>query len=285
MPSWLENEYKSVREQLTIDVQKRARPACYDLGTFYTGSTDSPYLVSRAVFELGPGVFHQPRFFVWLPHCLLGDRIPCPDCKASGRRTPKGQCIFLQKLGWAERPRRVVDIDKCIYIIGYRYRCGHSACGRTYRSWSPAILNVLPRSLSNQFSFRLTYRSGLTNTLTGLLREAFRCGVGPQSFKSMIESLHYRRYDDLHLQYLEMLSDRKLGSMSSLLPKVTPFGAFGDRNGYAGFVPSAQYFRLFYDTLIEGCSREMVQRIAMLPARRLAVDDSYKVKYRMCHLC
>jgi hypothetical protein len=175
----------------------------------------------------------------------------------------------------------VVNVNKCIYIIGYRYRCGNRLCGHTYRSWSPTILDVLPTSLSSQFTFKLTYRSGLSNALAGLLREAFRCGMGPQSFMSMVQSLHYHRYDQLHLQYLEMLSDRKKGNQSSFLAKVTPFGAFGDRDGYTGFVPSAQYFRLFYDNMIEGWSREMVQRMAMLPARRLGIDESYKVKFKV----
>lgn len=279
MPSWLGNEYMTMRERLTKEMaasgQQPGLPICYSQGSFYTSS--SPYLHSRSVFQIGPGVFHQPQFFVWLPHCLLGDRIPCPSCKAAGRKSSKGKTVFLQRLGWVERPRHVVDVDKCIYIIGYRYRCGQELCSKTYRSWSPAILDVLPKSLAIQFVFRLTYRSGVTNALAGLLREAFRCGMGPQSFTSMVQSLHYRRYDDLHLQYLEMLCDRKLGNMANFFEKVAPFGAFGDRDGYAGFVPSPPYFRMLYDTLIEGWSREMVQRMAMLPARRLAIDESFKV--------
>jgi hypothetical protein len=100
----------------------------------------------------------------------------------------------------------------------------------------------------------------------------------------MVQSLHYHRYDELQLQYLEMLRDRKQGNMSQFFEKATPFGAFSDRDGYAGFVPSAQYFRVFYDVLIEGWSRELVQRLAMLPARRLGIDESFKV-YIFVHFC
>jgi hypothetical protein len=284
MPTWLANEYASVREKLTHEIERTAsgvrpgRPACYDQGSFYARS-GTPYLLARTVFRIGPGVFQQPDFFVWLPHCLLGDRIPCPSCKVAARHDSNGCPVFLQRLGWVEKPRRVVDIDKCVYIIGYRYRCGQGLCGRTYRSWSPAILDVLPPSLSAQFTFRLTYRSGLTNSLANLLHEVFRCGLGPQSFTSMVQSLHYHRYDELHLQYLEMLRDCKQGNMLNFFEKVTPFGAFGDRNGYTGFVPSAQYFRVFYDTMIEGWSHEIV-----LPARRVGIDESYKVnKYFAPH--
>jgi hypothetical protein len=93
----------------------------------------------------------------------------------------------------------------------------------------------------------------------------------------MVQSQHYHQYDELHLQYLEMICERKQGNMRNFYEKATPFGGFGDHDGYAGFVPSAQYFRVFYDTLIEGWSCEMVQWLAMLPARRLGIDESFKV--------
>lgn len=257
MPSWLGNEYASVRDRLTVEMERTAkgrqpgRPKCYDDGTFYTGASGSPYLLSRTMLQIGPGIFHEPVFFVWLPHCLLGDHIPCPSCKRAGRKASNSTLVFLQRLGWVEKPRCVVDVDKCVYIIGYRYRCGQKLCNKTYRSWSPAILDILPSSLSAQFSFRLTYRSGVTGALAGLLREAFRCGVGPQSFTSMVQSMHYHRYDELQLQYLEMVCDWKLGNMGNFFEKVTPFGLFGDRDGYAGSIPSASYFQMLYDMLIK----------------------------------
>ena len=126
MPSWLENEYMTMRERLTKEMaaslQQPGLPICYSQSTFYTSS--SPYLHSRSVFQIGPSVFHQPQFFVWLPHCLLGDHIPCPSCKAASRKSSKGKMVFLQRLGWVERPQHIVDVDKCIYIISYHYQCG-----------------------------------------------------------------------------------------------------------------------------------------------------------------
>jgi hypothetical protein len=95
----------------------------------------------------------------------------------------------------------------------------------------------------------------------------------------MVRSLHYHQYDELHLQYLEILCDWKHGNMSNFFERVTPFGAFGDHDGYPGFVSNAQYFWLFYDTLIEKWSRELVQQIAMLLARCLGIDESFKVSW------
>src|SRR5882762_125191 len=150
MPSWLGNEYVSVHDRLTVEMEQTAkgRPKCYDDGTFYTGVSGSPYLLSCTMLQIRPGIFHQPIFCVWLPHCLLGNHIPCPSCKRAGRKASNSTPMFLQRLGW-------VDVDKCIYIIGYHYRCGQKLCNKTYHSWSPAILDILPLSLSAQFSFCL----------------------------------------------------------------------------------------------------------------------------------
>ena len=59
--------------------------------------------------------------------------------------------------------------------------------------------------------------------------------------------------------------------------KKESFGTFSDWNGYAGFVPSASYFARLYDMLVEQDSPELKQCIALLPARTLAIDHSFKV--------
>ena len=56
-----------------------------------------------------------------------------------------------------------------------------------------------------------------------------------------------------------------------------PFGAWNDTNGYSDFVPSHTYFRGFYDMMIERHASEIDQHMAMLPARILSVDHSFKV--------
>lgn len=242
MPTWLAGEYQRLRERLTAEMKKNVTglPQCYQANSFYNG-VENQYLAARSTFQLSASLFHQPRFFVWLPH-LLVDKIPCPACCAAGRQPVKSSRVYLQKHGFADYSRRVVDIDQNMYIVGYRYACGHKDCGKTFLSWSPAILDVLPPPLRDQFTFRLTHRSGLTSRLVSLLQEAFNAGVGPEQFTTMIEAAHYRRYDLLQCQFLEMVLHRsRSGTLSSLWTTTAPFGAFGDRNGYAGFVPGARY--------------------------------------------
>lgn len=212
------------------------------------------------------------------------DRIPCPACRDAGRQPVKSSCVYLQKHGFAPYPRRVVDVDRNTYIVGYRYACGHKDCRKTFFSWSSAILSVLPPPLRDQFEFRLTYRCGLTSKLVSLLRETFSAGVGPEQFTTMIQAAHYQRYDQLHCQFLEMVLHRSgSGTLSSVWTMTTSFGAFGDQSGYAGFVPSAKYFAKFYDMLIEEAAPAMRQLITSLPADIIKQDHSFKVRCANLH--
>jgi len=149
MPLWLDRYCKEVENMLKAEIQQSAcnpaRPKCYERGHFWVWDK-SPLLrlMRQRNYVLEPAVFHHPSFFVWLPHCLLGDRISCPCCKSNNRLTVNGRTIFLQKLGWIGRARRVIDINRNVYMIGYHYRCRELECHKTYRGWSLAILNILP---------------------------------------------------------------------------------------------------------------------------------------------
>jgi hypothetical protein len=278
-PSWLSVEYQRLRERLNEEMRRNTSraPTCYDRKSFYEG-VDSTFLAARVTFQLDAAIFYQPRFFIWLPHCLV-DRIPCPACLEARRQPMTGPTVFLQKHGFTDRCRRVVDINRNVYIVGYRYLCGHPGCKQVYQSWSPAILNVLPPAIARSFEFRLTYRSGLSRQLMMLLRNSFRSGIGPDQFTTMIESFHYQCFDELQAQFLEMVLDRSTrGSLSQYWTAIKPFSDFRDPDRYAGFVPSATYFGGFYDMLVEESSREIHQMIASLPADVLKQDHSFKVR-------
>jgi hypothetical protein len=274
MPTWLANEYKVIRDQVTKEMKLTKTPTCYNKGTFFIGD-ENPYLKQRFTFEVNPGAFHHHPWFIWLPHCLLGMRIPCPDCLKNHCKLSNNSTVYLQSLGWAKKARRVVDVDQVLFIAGWRYQC--ILCRHTYCSWSPAILNILPPALAAQFTFKLSFRSGLTNQLADLLRISFQSGMGPDKFTHMIQAFHYQRYDEFHLQYLELVKERKNGIQGHFLPKSQPFGAFRDPNGYAGFIPGPPYFRGFYDKMVESDAPDLIQQIGMLSARVMAVDHSFKV--------
>jgi len=153
MPKWLGQEYADHHERLTAEIRKNAsqKPTCYEQGSFISGPS---YLFFSAweKAQPSPGLFYAPRFEVWIPHLIMKSRIPCPSCASASRLGHDGQIIFLCAQGWPKAPRRVVDLNQCIYVIGYRYYCPHQSCKKMYLSWSPALLSALPRAVSMLFT-------------------------------------------------------------------------------------------------------------------------------------
>ncbi|KAF9235590.1 hypothetical protein BU15DRAFT_77816 [Melanogaster broomeanus] len=278
MPLWLKSEYLRLCNHI-VDEMKHNRshlPTCYDRYTFYDGA-ENCFLAARVSYDgSAAGIFHQPQFFIWVPH-LLVDKIPCPACLVAGRGGSRSATVYLAKHGFIDSPHRVVGIDQCEYIVGYRYYCPHASCHCNYQSWSPTLLKVLPKTLSDQFTFCLTYWSGLTGGLASLLRESARVGLGTTVFRTLIQTLHYHRFNRLQCQFLRMIADQNFGSLAQCWTSRRPFGEFGDCNGYAGFIPSVQYFGRFYDMMVEEEAPQLQQIICSRPANILKHDHTFKI--------
>jgi len=71
----------------------------------------------------------------------------------------------------------------------------------------------------------------------------------------------------------------------AMTSRYQPFSAFDDRDGYAGFSPTAPYFREFYVKFLGQHAAEMDQYTAMLSARILELDHSFKVCYLPTYGC
>ena len=153
---WLINSYRDLCETLRMEIKSNAshQPSVYDSGQFLLTPKNPMFAAARTSY-LSPRLFYELHYFLWLPH--LFNRIPCPACKEARRTNNNGTSIMLCLLGWPQAPRRAVDIDYTLYIVGYRYYCGQADCRKTYLSWSPAIMEVLPPAVAAQFQFHLTY--------------------------------------------------------------------------------------------------------------------------------
>jgi hypothetical protein len=279
MPTWLRQHYQSTCDQIKQEIEQNpsGKPSCYASGQFYI-SPGAP-IFRNASSTPQPIQFYTPTYFVWLPH-LLVKRIPCPACLSAGRKRKNGSEAMLALHSWPRMPRRVVDLEFNIFIIGHRYYCSNEGCGHTYQSWSKAILDILPKSVSLYFTHHLTFRSGLTDRLVAVLRSSFQRGLGPSPFAEMIRTFHIRYYEKCHIQYLEMVKLCSQFTLAGFTPKHKPFGKWADTDGYAGFVPSYTYFRGFYDAMIEKHAAEIDQHMAMLPARIICIDHSHKVIFQ-----
>lgn len=279
LPLWLSADYNNVCERLRCEMARNpsGKPSCYDSGQLFF-LPRAPMFVAQRVAQVHPALFYLRRYFVWLPHLLIQPgRIHCPACKTAHRTNKDGQAVLLRCSSFPRAPRRIIDIEDNLYIIGYRYYCGHDDCKKTYPSWSPALLSVLPPSISAEFTFILSYRNGITDQLAGLLRSSFQRGLGPSPFVKMIRSFHYRRYERQFAQFLEMVKARLPLVSKGFLALHTEFSDWDDLSGYAGFVPRQAYFRDVYNTLIEKHAGEIDQYSAMLPATIICMDHSHKV--------
>ncbi|KAF5383665.1 hypothetical protein D9615_003783 [Tricholomella constricta] len=70
---------------------------------------------------------------------------------------------------------------------------------------------------------------------------------------------------------------RANSSITGLLKPHEHFSAWDDLTGYGGYVPSAGFFRAFYDNFVESHAHEIDQQMSMLSARILCIDHSHKV--------
>jgi len=276
LPAWLSQDYADTRERLLGEMKKNVsrKPSCYDKGTFMDSSS-YPFFVAAKKFQLQPEHFYKPKYFVFIPHLLAGRPIRCPHCLSRSEKGKNGQPVCLTPNGFPKAPRRVVDLDENIYIIGYRYKCQN--CRKTYQSWSPALLNVMPRTVAQQFTHHLTYRGGLTDRVVSLMRGCFLQGMGPNPFAQMIRTNHIRHYEQLHLQYLEFIYARHEAPLH-YTGQFKPFSSFNNREGYAGHTPSGHYFRNFYVKFMAFHAGKIDQYTAMLPANIIQIDHSFKVR-------
>jgi hypothetical protein len=149
MPLWLLSNYRDLCESLRAEMNQNEsrRPSAYNAGQFLLPPKNPLFTAARSN-HLSPRLFYEPHYYLWLPH--LFNQIPCPACKAAKRTNDNGSAVTLRLHGWPRAPRRVVDLDYTLYIVGYRYYCGLSACRKTYQSWAPAIMDVLPPAVAAQ---------------------------------------------------------------------------------------------------------------------------------------
>ncbi|KAJ7170171.1 hypothetical protein C8R46DRAFT_1266577 [Mycena filopes] len=255
LPNWLQSQFDSRVRESGVRAKDGLPPLYRDHRTMWFPVED-PYFATQTPESLKPEKLYHATFFLWDPAALVSPgRIACPNCKAG-----------LVRHGHVPRPRRCVDIDRCIYIIGYRYRCPTCVNPKsglhtiTFRSWDSRILKKLSRPLAARFP-----------------RNA-HSGMGSKQFSDALRVRHLERYDGLHVSYLSALA--KLKEMSEWRgTKFPSFPAFEDNSstGYHGFVPSSQWLRDLFDDFIELHSFDFDQAISLLSALICAIDHSFKL--------
>ncbi|KAE9398130.1 hypothetical protein BT96DRAFT_883255, partial [Gymnopus androsaceus JB14] len=262
-PTWFKDLLTSILAQLkedraSITGQSRLKVA----GTFWFPIKSIWYILQKP--HICPTDLFVPQFFVWDPESFLPKNtgIGCPECNEK-----------LHRNGVLNRPRRIVDIDCSFWIIGYNYRC--RSCQKSFQSWDHRILVKLPPALAAEFPAHLTWRSGLSLRALGILRSCIQNGMGAHQVAAMFRVQHLLRYDELHHQYLQTI----VSQLDRPGQRYEPFLPFDDTSdkGFHGFVPSGQWLRDVYDSLIESHKNSFNQHTAMLTGRICAIDHSHKL--------
>ncbi|KAK1227239.1 hypothetical protein PQX77_009768, partial [Marasmius sp. AFHP31] len=229
-----------------------------------------------------PTSLYDYTFFLWDPECLLPSGIPCPTCSSK-----------LQRNGNATLPRRFVDLNGSVWVIGYRYKCNmctNTVSGKktvTFCSWDQRIINVIPRKLALEFPAIFTHRRGISRTLFSFMRTCFQNGMGSKQFANSLQIQHLLNHDKRNLQYLHhvygevntLQQHAETFLTQSQTPKYQPFLQYTARgdNGPAGSTPSSQWMSKVYDKYIEQHQDELNQHTAMLTANVCAIDHSFKL--------
>ncbi|KAF8075254.1 hypothetical protein FPV67DRAFT_1728203, partial [Lyophyllum atratum] len=278
LPTWLQTAFDARVEESSKRGPDGLPPLYHDQRTFWFPQPATFFQLCS--LDISPEAIYPCDMFLWDPECLLPDGIACPN-KNCGTR--------LWRHGVILRPRRVVDLDRTYWIIGYRYRC--PKCVRpntvTFRSWDPQILATLQRPLAAQFPARLSHRSGMSINALNFMRSCFQHGMGAKQFSNSLLVQHLEKYDALQLQYLQTIAilDR---TSNALLGdhKFKSFLPFHDRSsdGFHGFVPSSQWLRDMYDAVIEEHQQELNQHTAMLTGDVNAIDHSFKIPKHIAHV-
>ncbi|KAJ6492742.1 hypothetical protein C8R47DRAFT_1012819 [Mycena vitilis] len=268
-PHWFQKIIKSLLDELKYDLEETTteKSRHYLAGTFWLPRKPAWFALGH--LNVKPTDLFLPDFFIWDPMSLLGGAvgIVCPECNSH----------HLTRDGVVERPRRVVDIDACFWIVGYTYACRKRSggCGVRFRSWDQRILGRLPLPLAAEFPAHLTWRSGLSTRAFGVVRSCFQHGMGAEEVADLFRMQHLRRYDEIRLQYLRT----KVKQMNLPGRTYEAFLPFDDRSasGFHGFTPSGQWLRDVYDDFIETYRDVLNQHTGMLSGRILAIDHSHKL--------
>ena len=284
MPDWLYQYFGKTIAPIIFRKEGKflAKPRIYSDSTsptFWIHPPEPAILLSRRRFE--PALYYRPRIFVWLPHFLV-DVLHCPCCKTG----------VLEKNG-ALPPRRITDISDNFYIISWAYYC-RKGCQTHFAGWSAALIESLPRYIRLAFPAVLSRRSGLSHQVVTQLRVGNQHKMGPSGVQSLLLELHTLRFNTLQVQYLEAIFEIICGHESSVAAShtgtsntlhtylslsVPPFGDFGSRQQYAGFVPGERYLAGMLNRAIEADEHDANQHTAIIAPDQIAIDDSHKVRF------
>ncbi|KAG2219719.1 hypothetical protein INT45_006051, partial [Circinella minor] len=284
----LQEYFKGLQQRF----KKNGKIKEYENGTFWVHPKDPYFALMKS--DLNPAALYLPRVFLWFPHLLIDKVLECPKCKekaleCSECKKKGSECSKhakqseLRQKGYTQTPyaRRVVDLNGCFYIMGYRYECKDKNCSAIFISNDARIIRQLPKVLQCEYPGYMTHQGGLSKTVGDLYRLCVQNSVGPKRFHNILRELHRLTYARRYLQYLQavFIRQQQQPTLRQHLFKeeIISFSTFDDRSKYAGHVPSPQYLRSFYTAYLAELRSFMDKQMEILDGKYLKGDHTFKI--------
>ncbi|KAL3051105.1 hypothetical protein OYC64_001393 [Pagothenia borchgrevinki] len=185
--------------------------------------------------------FQLHPFFIWKPENdnLMGRlrnnyTLPCIDGCAQPQIASAG----------VGRPRVIVGITGQYYLLSSRLCC--KVCRKRWYADNPSWLEKLPKRFTNLLPAVLTYKKAICKSVLDELR---RTGKSPTDMAKQITEMMQLKYERADLAYLlscKNIMDGEEGkydqkTITQFLRQLSPFGEYGDSDGWNGISVSAHY--------------------------------------------
>ncbi len=220
---------------------------------------------------------------------------PCVVCKLAEDVSPHD--FLTNHFG-----HRVCALTTNYFIVTQRYTCSCCACRESntkltieavaeatglgvedaiikpqymFMGYDPRSRVHLPHGYGNEYPAFHTYKGALDLLIIDLMRPLFNKGVHPASLLDILLELHAKKYTRDYLKREQNLArDSRLGIIA---PKVkTMFSLFGNKEGYAGLVPTGNYLSHVYKLFAASIGDHLAKEVKKHGAERLHWDALYK---------
>ncbi len=142
----------------------------------------------------------------------------------------------------------------------------------TFHGYNPESMERLPRCIGLHFPAILTRKLGLDTSIIDLMRPSLDAGMKVNAFRDMIAELHSKE----HLRQAIAHEYEGHGTIARA-PKLNElFSPFDNQEKYAGYVPSAKWFRNVYKKYHWTVRNHMDNDVKKLGLSVMFVDVSYK---------
>ncbi|CEP11895.1 hypothetical protein [Parasitella parasitica] len=261
-------------EELQSRLAREGFPSEYTKETFWIEPVNSFFALMKCKSNKA---LYRPRVFLWLPHHLLANKMKDLQCPKCNNRS-------LEVKGFNKNPhaRKIVDLSSCFYLMSTRYICTETGCATSLNAHDNRIIQQLPLELQMEFPAVLSSKGGVSKVVADLLRPCMQNSMGPQRFQKVLREMHVLRHDRLELQYLLSAFSKKSGVLH--FQAFEPYSTFDDPTKYAGYVPTAAYFRTLYTAIIQQLQPKMDKQIMLLDGKVLKGDHSFKFPKHMAKI-